>query len=246
MESHSKQRNAIMKLGEKIKLLRSEKEMTQPELASKAGIEQSYLSKLENEKGTPSFDIINRIAMALETSGIGLIDTLSQSYVEENLSHIPEVAAEYAVIKQRRENALKKRFIASAFFVVIGMGLVYSGSNNVFYPENGYNYYSDGVIRKGETIYQYSENRINEINETNEERDLRLNNNRGRYDRQYLLSTETNVPTFIKDVEGGRRFYNHYKNTEINNIENDFILISGMMLILSGFFAFFYNIRFKP
>ena len=93
-----------MKLGEKIKLLRTEKELTQPELAHKAGIEQSYLSKLENDKAIPSFDIINRVAMALESTGMGIIDTLSQSYVENNLSHIPEVAAEYAVIKQRREN----------------------------------------------------------------------------------------------------------------------------------------------
>ncbi len=113
-----------MKLGEKIKLLRSEKEMTQPELSSKAGIEQSYLSKLENEKGSPSFDIINRIAMALGTSGIDLIDTLSQSYVEDHLSHIPEVAAEYAIVKKKREATLKRRFISAAFFVVIGLGLL--------------------------------------------------------------------------------------------------------------------------
>ena len=39
-----------MKLGEKIKKLRNDAELTQPELADKAQIEQSYLSKLENEK----------------------------------------------------------------------------------------------------------------------------------------------------------------------------------------------------
>ena len=38
-----------MKFGDKLKELRNEKEMTQPELAEAIGIEQSYLSKLRTE-----------------------------------------------------------------------------------------------------------------------------------------------------------------------------------------------------
>ena len=62
-----------MKLGERIKQLRNDAELTQPELAVKAGIEQSYLSKLENEKSTPSFEILTKIASAFEMDTMTLI-----------------------------------------------------------------------------------------------------------------------------------------------------------------------------
>jgi len=43
-----------MNFGERIKQLRTERNMTQPQLAEAIGIEQSYLSKLENDKSVPS------------------------------------------------------------------------------------------------------------------------------------------------------------------------------------------------
>lgn len=235
-----------MKLGEKIKLLRSEMDLTQPELARKAGIEQSYLSKVENEKGSPSFDVINRIAMSLETSGMEIINSLNQSYIEDKLSHIPEVAAEYAVIRKKRESSLKKRYIASAFIIVLGFGLLVLGGNNILYPEFSHNYISEGVVLEGEAIDQFSTSRISEIGETREEWKDRLKNNRDRNDRVYYSSYDTNVPSFIEKVAGGRRLYNYNGNTEIKRIQNDVVLIFGIMFIMSGFFAFFYNVRFKP
>ena len=50
-----------MKFGEKLRVLRNDKDLTQPELAEAMGIEQSYLSKLENDKSLPSNDVLNRI-----------------------------------------------------------------------------------------------------------------------------------------------------------------------------------------
>jgi len=52
-----------MNIGEKIKQLRTEKNLTQPQLAEAIGIEQSYLSKLENDKSTPSADIFQATAI---------------------------------------------------------------------------------------------------------------------------------------------------------------------------------------
>ena len=54
-----------MNFGEKIKQLRTEKNLTQPQLAEAIGIEQSYLSKLENDKSIPSADIFQAILKAL-------------------------------------------------------------------------------------------------------------------------------------------------------------------------------------
>src|SRR5688572_12446506 len=113
----------IMTLGETIKLLRTEQGLTQPELAEKARIEQSYLSKVENDKGIPSFDIINRLAQALGLTGMGLIHKLSHSYIGEHLSHLPEVAAEYATVMERREHSTKRRLAMAAGLLLIGTAL---------------------------------------------------------------------------------------------------------------------------
>ena len=50
-----------MRLGERLRQLRQARDLTQPELADAIGIEQSYLSKLENDKYVPSADIFGRI-----------------------------------------------------------------------------------------------------------------------------------------------------------------------------------------
>ncbi len=127
-----------MNLGEKIKLLRTEINWTQPELAEKAGIEQSYLSKLENDKGTPSFDVINKVAQAFDMSGMDLIHTLSQSYIESKLSHLPEISAEYASIKIRREQSLKKRYFIATLVIVLGIGITITGNQDLLFPEMAY------------------------------------------------------------------------------------------------------------
>ncbi|MEQ8954557.1 MAG: helix-turn-helix transcriptional regulator, partial [Gammaproteobacteria bacterium] len=50
-----------MNFGEKLRLLRTEKGWHQPELAEKLGIEQSYLSKLENGHSLPSGEILDNV-----------------------------------------------------------------------------------------------------------------------------------------------------------------------------------------
>lgn len=52
----------------KIKEIRIEKKMTQIQLARKAGISQSYLSELENNKKSPTLRQLCKIADALGVS----------------------------------------------------------------------------------------------------------------------------------------------------------------------------------
>ncbi|MGH8401734.1 MAG: helix-turn-helix domain-containing protein, partial [Gammaproteobacteria bacterium] len=51
-----------------LRTLRLTRGFTQPALAEKADIEQSYLSKLENGRSKPSEDVLARLASALETT----------------------------------------------------------------------------------------------------------------------------------------------------------------------------------
>src|SRR5579859_5108682 len=55
-----------MSFEENLRTLRLARGLTQPLLAEKTGIEQSYLSKLENGRSHPSDEVLGRLAQALE------------------------------------------------------------------------------------------------------------------------------------------------------------------------------------
>ena len=57
-----------MSFEENLRTLRLARGLTQPVLADKAGIEQSYLSKLENGRSKPSEEVLERLAEALEVT----------------------------------------------------------------------------------------------------------------------------------------------------------------------------------
>lgn len=124
-----------MTLGELIKLNRKQKNMTQPELAEMALIEQSYLSKLENDKCSPSFEVIQKVSAALNQDAMSLINKLSPSYISNYLAHLPEVAAEFSAIKKQQMKRLKRRFILAAMVVISGLGLFMIGQLSLAFPE---------------------------------------------------------------------------------------------------------------
>ena len=51
-----------MNIGERIKKLRTERKLSMRELAEKIGITHAHISKLENEKSSPSVDLLQNIA----------------------------------------------------------------------------------------------------------------------------------------------------------------------------------------
>lgn len=61
-----------MPFHENLRTLRLARGLTQPALAEKADIEQSYLSKLENGRSKPSEEVLTRLAQALEVKAEAL------------------------------------------------------------------------------------------------------------------------------------------------------------------------------
>ncbi len=61
--------------GQKIRRLRKAKKMTQSELAESCGVDFTYISKIENDKGirTPAEATIRKLAIFLETDAEELI-----------------------------------------------------------------------------------------------------------------------------------------------------------------------------
>ncbi len=59
---------AVEQLGMRIRFLRKEKKMSQEDLALEANINKNYLSDLENGRRNPSFEILEKLAVALGIS----------------------------------------------------------------------------------------------------------------------------------------------------------------------------------
>lgn len=225
-----------MTLGEKIKQLRTEAELTQPELAVNAGIEQSYLSKLENEKASPSFDIISKIAQALDTEAMAVINSLDATYVKEKLSHLPEVAARYAEERMKRKQANFRRYVLAASLIVFGICSVLAGSSKVIFPDKAYNYESDGVINKGEPIELYVSYRL--PGETMEQSKTRLQSVLARRDKKTLVSYEYKGEEYVETSGDQRRLFEKGRMVTIERRENKVLAILGMFMLCVGAFVF--------
>lgn len=224
-----------MTLGETIRLLRTQLELTQPELAEKAGIEQSYLSKLENDKGTPSFDIISRIAQALNLTGMGLVQKLSHSYIQDNLSHLPEIAAEYASVKHKRELQLTRRLLAAAFMLLVGLAISLAGYQALLDSNERFYYQSAGVLLPGEHPDQFGEWILTDIGETREENAQRLLANRARIDMVYETSDSNLGPRYIRELPDGKR--RHFMEMDSDQIRSKLNLsaeILGIVCMAAG------------
>ena len=57
-----------VELGKRIKLLRSEKSISQEELAKKIGVHTNHLSRYERDLTSPSIDVVIKMADALDVS----------------------------------------------------------------------------------------------------------------------------------------------------------------------------------
>ena len=97
-----------MSFGEQLKSLRQAKGLSQPELSERAGIEQSYLSKLENNKSTPSNEIFRSLLIALDLELTEFVAGISQDKIRQNFSQIPDI--EYWLKQQDKQDSMYQRY----------------------------------------------------------------------------------------------------------------------------------------
>jgi len=234
-----------MKLGEKIKKLRNEAGLTQRELAEKIQIEQSYLSKLENEKGSPSFEVIEKIALAFDLSAMNLIESLDLTYIQQQLKHIPEIAVKTAEIRRLKQTKIKRFYIRRAAMSVLGVAMYFAGNRALFISNNVYEYYSAGVIAKGEPLERFSKNRILIINENRIEFDQRTKENRARLDEIYLIKSSYSGENFVQNYGAQRRYFDLRSSKHTIHKANKMHELLGILFFLSGWFSMFFVYRFE-
>lgn len=80
--------NMLKGIGQRIQKCRLEKKLTQEQLAEMTGISQKHISRLERGIHTPHFDIIIKIAKALDVSTDIFIEDLSADNINIFLQSI--------------------------------------------------------------------------------------------------------------------------------------------------------------
>ncbi|MGI9325517.1 MAG: helix-turn-helix domain-containing protein [Pseudomonadales bacterium] len=122
-----------MKLGDKLRTHREKRQWTQPKAAEVIGIEQSYLSKLENDHSIPSLEVFRRIVDAYETDVGELMDGIDP----KDFAHLVQITdvADYLNAERRARGARRRRRTTlQSFAVAIGACLIYAGLADLFFP----------------------------------------------------------------------------------------------------------------
>lgn len=140
-----------MNFGEKLKRIRTEKNLTQPQFAEAIGIEQSYLSKLENDKSQPSADMFSAILKALELDAAHFLADIDKKVLQTSLRHVPEVGLFLKGATTRKVDDVRKYWYGAAAAGALGFALMLAANDGIFFPNDQYRYVSQGVILDGES-----------------------------------------------------------------------------------------------
>lgn len=240
-----------MNFGEKLKQLRAERNLTQPQLAQAIGIEQSYLSKLENDKSVPSADIFQAILKAFSIDVATFLEGVDEKQVYRDLRQVPEVAHHLNSVVTTKIHSIKGWLFASGLALALGLALGLAGFRGLLVPNVQFNYESPGVLLPGEStdffekyggilVQQLSAGQI-----TSQERALRTIEIENRKSLDYRLFDEYRGRGFMEQVPGGNRFYYFQHSSEFERPQNRWLMFIGALLTFGGIAGFIVEARLR-
>jgi len=243
-----------MNIGEKIKQLRTEKNLTQPQLAEAIGIEQSYLSKLENDKSIPSADIFQAILKSLSVDVGSFLEGIDEKIIHRQLRQIPEVANYVNAGVAYKIHNIKKWLFGSAAACVIGLTLIVAGEKNLMFPSAQYNYTSLGVVLPNEpadilepfNFGQLLDRKVNaNIISREEAAKLMYDFENERRRPSFQLTDRYQGRFFVVPVEGGSRTYKLTDTVVVQSAGNRYLVLLGSLFTIAGIFGFFVEFRLR-
>jgi transcriptional regulator with XRE-family HTH domain len=197
-----------MKFGDYLRQKREAKGWTQPDAANKAGIEQSYLSKLETGKSYPSEDVYARLVAAYEIDAGELVRQVGSAEIAK-LREIGEVRT--AVLEaQNGRKTFERSWMIAGLLCLTGsgacLGLFFLARDEV---TTLYDYRSMGVLKTGEPLEAFDIlNWPLNSNEPNyNELAARRNVMIARIDEVRLTKRQELGQQFIEKMEGNLRLY---------------------------------------
>ncbi len=102
-----------MNIGEKIRKVRLEQDLTQQELADKVGISRSNIANYEMNANMPSVDILKKIASVLEISADYLLedDLTNDEETDEVKDNTEEPVTEYLIESDILDQELARKMV---------------------------------------------------------------------------------------------------------------------------------------
>lgn len=194
-------------LGQQVKQLRNNKKLSQPEFAQQVGIEQSYLSKLENDKSIPSNEIFRALLIALDLSIDEFMKPLVSSHDKTRLMQIPDVELWYKNKAVSISVTQRKLIYLAMFLISFGCALFYAGHKNYVFNERFYEYRSIGIIKNDEPLNVFNHWKDYIIDPSAEKRTTKLKEMLARRVELFKLMDEYIGESFVEDVTGGKRVY---------------------------------------
>ncbi|MCC5878498.1 MAG: helix-turn-helix transcriptional regulator [Idiomarina sp.] len=248
--------SGTMTLGEIIRHHRQQQGLSQPELANKAQIEQSYLSKLENDHSYPSDDILKRVIKALNLDISDLCAQLDTRSADPKVMHIESIRTHMDRFQQQSQR--RSVVLIALFTLTIGIGcaLFYAGYSKAFFPELQYSYESRGEIQPGEPSdyfhggWRRAFPRMVSWNENSELIPEVRQAEVAQYNRVEYNSIQSFQPlenTFERQLENGnRRLYRVVDApTQVSRAQNGWLMLVGITMTVSGLIALVLLLRLR-
>lgn len=250
-----------MTLGDRLKQLRTDKNWTQPQAAETIGIEQSYLSKLENDKSVPSAEIFSAILTAYSLSAAKFLEGLNLMQLDRQFLLVPAVAAQLNNHKKIHIHSIKKWLFSSAIAFALGLTLIIAGHLGLVFTNKQYQYVSAGVVKKGESQFifnnwrqdldmmpgiSYPPEHMDSLRETITKKRQEMVQ---RQAEDYLLTNDYKGEIFILPVEGGTRTYQLHRGfsdgKNLLPLKNRLLMFFGFLLTFGGTTGFFVEYRLR-
>jgi transcriptional regulator with XRE-family HTH domain len=241
-----------MTFGERLKQIRTDKGLTQPQFAQMAGIEQSYLSKLENDKSVPSAEMFTTIVSALEMDAASFLQEVDKEALATTLRHIPAVSQFTAGEVRARVNHTRRWLFGSAAAWILGFAMMLAANDGIFFSNKLYKYSSPGVILPGEAENVFSSWREVLAQQlfakiiTIEEMGKRSAEFVATRDRPVTVEwPDSRGTVYVEPAENGRRRFELVDTRHVEAPGNRILQYLGAIVVLCGFVGLFIEWRLR-
>jgi transcriptional regulator with XRE-family HTH domain len=222
--------------GTQLKYYRSELKLSQPEFAEQVGIEQSYLSKLENDKSVPSNDTFRSILTALNLTICDFMEPLKYSVDKARLINVPDIEAWYK--QQSNKQFIKQRSLVyiAILLSALGCAMFYLGHQEKLFNTKFYEYKSYGVVKDNEPDGIFHDWRTLLVEQSREKIDAKRREMISRHDFKFIISADYKGISFVEPGEQGRRLYSLTSKTPIIKTHKGHVWLEfiGILLFVVG------------